>query len=64
MPAWLDSIRRHPVISGLMIGCTIAGMILGALYLPEEWALARRLGAGAFSGAGVALLCTATKMLG
>jgi len=63
-PAWLDSVRRHPVITGLMLACTLAGAIAGALYLPEEWAMARRLAAGAVAGAGVALLCTAPKMLG
>jgi hypothetical protein len=39
-------------------------MVLGALYLTQDWSLARRLAAGAVGGAGVGFLCTATKMIG
>jgi hypothetical protein len=60
----VDSLRRHPVITGLLLSCAVAGAVLGALYLPAEWTLLRRIAAGAFSGAGVGLLCTATRMLG
>jgi hypothetical protein len=63
-PTWTDSLRRHPVIGVLVVTCTVAGAVLGMLYLPAEWSLLRRLAAGAFSGAGIGLLCTATKMLG
>jgi hypothetical protein len=59
-----DSIRRHPWIVTLLVACTVTGTVLGAIYLPAEWSMLRRLAAGAFSGAGVGLLCTATRMLG
>ncbi len=57
-------LRRHPVISSILAACTLAGIVLGALYFPAEWSLARRLAAGALSGGGVAFLITAPKMLG
>jgi hypothetical protein len=54
--------RRHPVVSGVLLGCTVAGAALGVWLLTGEWSLARRLAAGAVSGFGVGLLITATKM--
>jgi hypothetical protein len=47
-----------------MLVCTVAGAVLGALYLTEDWSLARRLAAGTIAGAGVGFLMTATKMVG
>jgi hypothetical protein len=52
------------VICATLGVCTIAGVVLGALYLPAEWSLLRRCAAGGVSGAGTALLITATKMIG
>ena len=63
-PPWWASVRRHPVVSGVMLGCILAGTVSGPLYLPEEWSLIRQLAAGAVAGAGTGLLVTATKMLG
>lgn len=57
-------LRRHPVIVAVMVLCTLAGAVLGALYLTGDWSLARRLAAGAIAGAGVGFLMTATKMVG
>ena len=51
-----DALRRHPVLSAIFVGCTLLGAVLGSLYLPGEWALARRLAAGAVAGAGTWLL--------
>ena len=58
------ALRRHPVIVAVMVLCTLAGAVLGALYLTGDWSLARRLAAGAIAGAGVGFLMTATKMVG
>jgi hypothetical protein len=52
------------VITGVMVSCTLLGAALGVVYLTEDWSLARRIAAGAVGGAGVGLLCTATKMIG
>ena len=57
-------IARHPVICATLGVCTVAGVVLGALYLPAEWSLLRRCAAGGVAGAGTALLITATKMIG
>jgi Kef-type K+ transport system membrane component KefB len=56
-------VRRHPVISAVLVACTVAGAVLGAFLLTGEWSLARRVGAGAVAGGGVGFLITATKML-
>jgi len=56
--------REHPIITGLMVVCTLAGAVLGEVYLYPEWSILRRVAAGAVAGAGVALTVTATKMIG
>jgi len=45
-----------------MVGCTLAGAVVGATFLSDDWTLLRRLLAGAVGGAGVGLLVTATRM--
>lgn len=59
-----DSIRAHPVVTTVMVLCTLAGAVLGPELLTEEWSLLRRVVAGTLAGAGTGLLLTATKMLG
>jgi hypothetical protein len=59
----LGSLRRHPVIVGVLVAGAVLGAVAGALYLTPDWSLARRVAAGALSGAGIAFLMTATKML-
>ena len=54
--------RRHPVITSVMLGCTLIRAALGFVLLTGEWSAARRLLAGAVAGAGTGLLITATKM--
>jgi hypothetical protein len=61
-PAWLDVARRHPVITSVLLGCTLLGALLGPLLLTADWSLLRRVVAGAVAGAGTGLLVTATKM--
>jgi hypothetical protein len=60
----LEAFRRHPVITGTLLGCTLLGAVLGVYLLTEDWSLARRIAGGAVAGAGCGLLITATKMLG
>lgn len=57
-------IRRHPVISSVLIGCTLLGAVLGVLLLSPDWWLVRRLAAGVVGGAGVGLIITATRIIG
>jgi len=59
----VDRMRRHWLITALFIVGTIAGALLGAFQLPDDIALVRRVVGGAISGAGIAFLITATKML-
>ena len=60
----IGSIRAHPIISGILVGCVLVGVGLGLVLLPAEWALARRLAAGAVAGVGVGLTILATRMIG
>jgi hypothetical protein len=57
-------VAQHPIISAVMLSCTILGVVLGYLLLGEEWSIARRLLGGAVGGAGVGLLLTAPRMIG
>lgn len=58
------ALRAHPIITAVILGCTLAGALLGLELLTESWSPLRRLLAGALAGAGTGLLLTATKMLG
>lgn len=57
-------LRAHPVITGVMLGCTLIGVGMGYQLLSPEWSLWRRLLGGAVSGAGVGLTITASRMIG
>jgi len=59
----LGRIQRHRLMTALFVVSTLAGAVMAALLLPEDIALVRRILGGAISGAGVAFLMTATKML-
>jgi hypothetical protein len=56
---WL---REHPLIAATFAICTVAGAAAGVAYLPDDWAILRRLAAGAISGAGAALFMTVTRL--
>jgi hypothetical protein len=58
----VGSLRRHPVLVAIFAVCIAAGGVLGALYLPAEWSLARRIGGGVFAGAGAAVFATVTRL--
>lgn len=55
-------LRRHPVIVGVLVACTLVGAVAGGVMLAEDWSVLRRIAAGAVAGGGVGLLLTATKM--
>ena len=57
-------IRSHPVISAVMIGCILAGAVLGYALFTSEWSSVRRILAGVLGGAGVGLIITTTRMIG
>jgi len=60
----LGVVRRHPVLVGTLVACTLLGAALGYFWLTQEWSVARRLAAGALGGAGSGLLVTGTKWIG
>jgi hypothetical protein len=57
------TIQRHPVITAILVGCTLLGAALGFALLGDDWSALRRILAGTIGGAGVGLLITATKMI-
>lgn len=60
----LTLLRRHPVLCGIFLACTLVGAALGFALLGDDWSALRRIAAGGVAGAGSALLVTATKMFG
>ena len=57
-------LRAHPIITGVLLGCTLAGVGLGYGLLSAEWPLWRRRLGGGVGGAGVGLIITAARMIG
>ena len=64
MKTVLDTLRAHPVITGVIVVCVVGGAIAGEMYLPMEWHAARRIAAGVVSGAGCGLMIVATRVVG
>ena len=62
-PIWISA-RRHPVITGILFGSATAGAVLGAIFLADDWSLARRIAAGGVAGAGCGLMLTAYRIIG
>ena len=58
------SARRHPVITGILLGFAASGAVLGVAFLSDDWSLARRMAAGGIAGAGCGLLLTAYRIIG
>ena len=57
-------LKRHPIITGTLVVCSMVGAILGFTLLTGDWSPLRRILAGAVAGAGTGFLITATKMIG
>ncbi len=57
------TVRHHPVITAILVGCTLIGAALGFAVLGDDWSSLYRIAAGMIGGAGVGLLITATKMI-
>lgn len=55
---------RHPIIVGVLVGCTFLGVAIGLAVLPGEWSLLRRIAGGAVGGAGCGLIFTAPRIIG
>jgi len=62
--AALEFVREHPLVTAIFAICIFGGAVAGAVLLTQDWSIARRLAAGAVSGAGVALLVTAPRLIG
>ena len=60
----IEILHRYPIITGTIVACTIVGAAVGVLFLPEQWALARKVAGGALGGAGCGLIVTAPRILG
>ena len=61
---WQGIVREHPIITAILVACTLVGAVVGDIYRYDEWSGARRVAAGAVAGAGVAFTVTATRMIG
>jgi hypothetical protein len=60
----LATLQAHPVITATIVGSTVLGIIIGLVFLPEGWTLARKIAGGAIGGAGCGLIVTAPRIIG
>ena len=60
----LSVVRRHPVMTALVLVSILTGAMLGGLYLTPEWSLLRRVAAGALAGGGAAFFALASRIIG
>jgi hypothetical protein len=58
------AMQNHPVITAVMVTCTVTGAIAGVSFLSGDWSFARRLAAGTVGGAGVGMCISGIKMIG
>jgi len=56
------ALRRHPILTAIFALCITSGAVCGALFLPQDWSLARRIAGGVFAGAGTAVFLTVTRL--
>jgi hypothetical protein len=59
---FLALVRRHPYLTATFVVGISLGALLGALFLPADWHLARRIAGGAVAGAGVGVFATVTRL--
>ena len=58
----LARVRERPIITAVMVACTIAGAWLGHQVLADDFSPLRAVLGGAVAGAGCGLLVTFTKL--
>ena len=61
---WLDGIKAHPWITGIFIFCVFLWIGLALIFLPDDWALLRKISAGTIWGLFCAVIVTATRTVG
>jgi hypothetical protein len=64
MLSMIETMKAHPVITGLCIVCTICGAVVAPWFTPDDWSLVRKLVAGAMAGLSCAMIILATRMTG
>lgn len=64
MQSWISALVRHPIITAVVVLCTLAGGWAGVQFLDPDWSILRRALAGGVFGAWIGMLFTATKMVG
>ncbi len=57
-------IKAHPWITGIFIFCVILWTVIAIVFLPEEWAMIRKVAAGLIWGLFCAIIVTATRTVG
>lgn len=57
-------LRQHPVITGVMVSCTLLGMPVAVLLMGDTWSLAQKLIGGALAGAGCGLCIVTPRIIG
>jgi hypothetical protein len=60
----IQILRSYPIITTTIVGCALAGIAAGLVFLPEDWALLRKIAGGAVGGAGCGLIVTAPRIVG
>lgn len=61
---FIGTVLAYPIISSVIVVCTVVGVVVGLVFLPEEWELWRKLAGGAVGGAGCGLIVTAPRIVG
>lgn len=59
-----EILRAHPIITSLIVGCTLLGVSMGLLFLPDDWTSLRKIAGGVVAGAGFGLIITAPRISG
>jgi len=59
-----ESVKAHPVLTAVMVLCTVIGAAAWLVYGPAEDSVTRRLVGGAFAGAGIGFIIVCSRMIG
>jgi hypothetical protein len=62
-PPRSESLRNRRLLIGFLVACTVAGALVGAYVLDADWAMWRRLSAGALLGAFWGIILTANRLI-